>query len=238
MPRRPVAPNGVLGKELYDAICERGLVPQEVAAAARMHKGTLYAILSGKTQRPHYSTLRRLCKVLQVDIGRFLQPEQLELLDVVATTLQERGTLSELGELLVLEIRSFTGEQLTQAAEAALVALMETKVGIGCGPGVGLHEEILSAERHSFSWIEELVSRQLDDLPRASRLAAVQAAIGALVDLRIMRGASPSPAEYARIHRLRTRLWRPTELQKVSDQKRLKSAKQLHRSASAEAGSD
>jgi transcriptional regulator with XRE-family HTH domain len=228
--RPPIEPHGVLGKELHSAIAERGLVPQEVAAAARVHKGTLYAILRGTTQRPHYSTLRRLCKVLQVDIERFLQPEQLELLQEVAITLQESGTLSELEELLVLEIRTFTGEQLAQAAEAALVALMETKVGIGCGPGISLHEEIRSAERHSFTWIEELVSHQLNNLPRASRLAAVQAALGALVDLRIMRGSPLTAAQSARIHKLKARLWRPTELQKISEEKRLLRARYLHRS--------
>ena len=212
MPRPNVQPRGNTGKRLAKAMRELQLSPQEVAAAARIHKGTLYKLLVGKTKRPHHGTLRRLCKVLGVDIAELLGAEQLQLA-LFGRELERTGVLTELEELLVAEILSFSSEDAKLAVAAVVAAVRETKLGEGQGISNGPRpytvDEILT-EIHSFT-IEEAVENEMRQLSREMRLVATRTALGVLVDLKLLKGAAPSSELYRRITRLRYRVWLPME---------------------------
>jgi transcriptional regulator with XRE-family HTH domain len=203
MPRHRPAPRGRLGNSLSRALDACGLTPQEAAAAARVHKGTLYKILGGLTRNPHHSTLRRLCKVLQIDIAHLIGAEQLELLKGDA---ESSAMLSEIEKLLVLELRSFSREYLREATEIALRSLLDVKLGMGRGAGKIYSQRILPS-RVSLRGAELLVVRQLREVPPLVRPAAVRSAMGALVDFRLIQGAQPSVELFRSINLLRHKLW-------------------------------
>ncbi|MCA1791454.1 MAG: helix-turn-helix domain-containing protein, partial [Thioalkalivibrio sp.] len=157
MPRNRKPAKGELGRRVERAMLERGLNPQALAAAARVHKGTLYHILQGKTRHPHHSTLRRICKILQLDLAELIGAEQLEIFGL---QLERAGVLSELEELLLAEIRTFTGQQMQAAAEVAVLAMLKVKLGMGRGASTHIFDEIRGAETTLASGFEELVIGQ------------------------------------------------------------------------------
>jgi transcriptional regulator with XRE-family HTH domain len=184
-----------------------GLSPQETAAAARVDKGTLYRILVGETRRPHRSTIRRLCKILQIDFVKLMGAEQLELL---GNQLEETGMLSEIEELLVLEVLSFSGEGFERAFQLAVFALGEVKLGMGARISATCRDVLHSFRGADERTARQILLRQLRAIPRAERPAAVRNALGILIDLRIFRGSARQSPTYGPIHQLSSRLWKPT----------------------------
>lgn len=207
MPRIRRPAYGALGQRLEEALRARELTPLELAAAARVHKGTLYKMLDGRTSHPHLSTLRRLCKVLQIDLYELLDREQLELITRGST----HESLSEIEELLVAEIRTFPPSEQKEATEHALFAVLEVQLGMGRGAPARLYDELRSRRSPSPEWLEGLLRQQLREVPRESRIPAVQAALGGLVDLRILRARSALSTVPSRCFRLKYRLSTPKE---------------------------
>lgn len=201
MPRRSAPAKGNLGTTIERAIRNLQLTPQQVAAAARIDKGTLSRILNGETLRPHLSTLRRICKVLQLDFATVAEVEQLELLVEVY---EESGVLTEIESLLLAELRVVEPHDLHQAADLALWAMVDVKLGMGRGPGpcyFGL------SGKEPPKVVQEMVLRQVREIPAAVRPAAVRAALGALTDFRIFQSAAPARDAYRRITSLQRTLW-------------------------------
>jgi transcriptional regulator with XRE-family HTH domain len=205
MPRLRTPARGNIGTVLSSAIDSLGLTPQHVAAAARVHKGTLYKILSGVTRAPHHSTLRSLCKVLCLDIAELLGAEQLEML---GTDLENSGALSGMEQLLVLELQSFPKALRQQAVDVAVLALLEVKLGMGGGAGTRGRNPAL---RRKTAGSVGLAVRHLRGIPNLAQPAAVRSALGALLDLRMIRGDPPTPELFGSMHRLRRVLWRGLE---------------------------
>jgi hypothetical protein len=148
--------------------------------------------------------LRRICKVLELDISELLDDEQLGLL---RGSLEDDATLSEIEELLVAEIKTFPNTEAREAAEHAVFALLEVTLGMGRGARRVLYDTLRVNATASPHWIETVVRQQLREVPREARVTAVQAALGALVDLRILRGRGPRSVVPSRILLLRYRLW-------------------------------
>ena len=187
------------------------LTAEEVAAAARVQKGTLYRILSGRTKQPHYSTLRRLCKVLQLDIASVLCSEQLE---IIKSRFDSESPTTELEELLRAQVRSFPEAHRTAAIEAVVFALVCGDLESGHRPPPGfdaLKQQIRAASAEA---AEILMIQRLRDVPREVRPTTVQYALGFLVDLRLALGASPEAAMYRPMLQLRYRWWTTLDLPK------------------------
>lgn len=177
--------------------------PQQLAAAARLSKGTIYNILSGRTQAPRYSTWQRICKVLQVDIATVLGAEQLDLIE---RDIQASGILGPLEQLLVAEIDRFDRKYVQQAGEIAVTSLLEVKLGMGRGPHEAFHRALRG--KRSVAAVTQVVMDQLYEVPVALRLDAVRAALGALFDYGRMSGEGPDAEQTYALHQLRYRLWR------------------------------
>jgi transcriptional regulator with XRE-family HTH domain len=213
MPRPDVQGRGRVGKRLKKALRECGLTVQEAAAAARLDKGTVYRLVTGQTKRPHYSTMRSLCKVLNVDIAEIWGAEQLQFA-LFGLEMESRGLITDLEQLLVDEIRSFPEKEIEDAISIAILAVLEVRLGRGRGVGVTVYRGLRHLRRVSES-IEDAVTLELRQVPQEMQQAAVRAALGALIDLRLLAGKHPTRAAYSRIFYLRNRLWVSMEKPKV-----------------------
>jgi transcriptional regulator with XRE-family HTH domain len=190
-------------------LAERRISPLEAAAAARISKGTLYRILEGRTKQPHLKTVRRLAKVLGLDVAELLGAEQLQLA-LAGLEMESTGILSEMERLLVAELRSFPTAEIPFAAVLAALAILETTLGSRYGEFANTDNDVGTLRERVLALpIEELVRYELRKVPKELRPSAVRAALAALVDLRLLRGEPPTSAMYQSAFRVRYRLWRP-----------------------------
>lgn len=176
------------------------LSPQEVAAAARIHKGTLYKILAGETENPHHSTLRRICKAVGIDFASVVGSEQLELLNQKA---DESGTARDLEGTLVKQLRRFTAPERALANHAAAARLADVQLAMVSGSKTRCYTSLRRLRRSSATAAEGMLVRQLRRIPPAARSAAVQAAVGILLDLHLLSGAPPCSETYSEVSAIR-----------------------------------
>jgi transcriptional regulator with XRE-family HTH domain len=181
--------------------------PQEVAAAARLNKGTLYRILGGETQSPHTSTLRRLCKVLGIPLSDLLDAEQLDLLDQLE---KDKSYSADLARTLSSRLDMFEGEDRRRAAALAVFAILEVKVGAVGGSVAAQLESVSSA---GTSEVASAVVDVLGSMPCALQPAALRAALGALLDLQIIQAGATRTGD-REMHVLRHRRWRSVDRRK------------------------
>jgi transcriptional regulator with XRE-family HTH domain len=187
----------------------RGLNPQQLAAAARVHKGTLYRLIAGRTAEPHHSTMRKICKILELDIAELVGSEQLDLLD---QRIEKSPGALILESLLASEISKFPEDQRGEAAATCLFALLEVKLGAGRGAHPTYYEEVRRADPAAYP---SLVTSQLESIRPAFRLEAVRHALGALIDLSAALGDAPWLKVDA-VDGLRNRRWTGVEAPKRS----------------------
>lgn len=215
MPRKRRPARG-MGRVIARRIAELGLTPQELAAAARLHKGTIYCILDGRTASPRPSTVRALAKVLRITVGELTGVEQLDLLPEQ----DEDGGQHPLEVLLLEEFGRFPPSQQVEAARVAMFALVDTLLGMGRAIQADLYDQVTEPPTSSHEdgawparvaeptvrtsedqgWPTSLLREQFRRLPPAAKKPAARAAIGAMVDLRLARGSEPSPSLYRHLY--------------------------------------